>query len=86
MESCMRDRIIRYFPLAERACFPQVGNSIGPLMGALQGSAQTAFVARMQSPTLLSVCGGVLFVLGIVTVGSRTIATVFIRGRAVIRQ
>ena len=39
-----------------------VGNSIGPLMGALQGSAQTSFVTRMQSPTLLSVCGGVLFV------------------------
>jgi phosphate/sulfate permease len=54
-----------------------VGNATGPLGIALRNSAQTGFVVDLQSnDLLLPAIGGLCFVVGIVTVGSRTIATV----------
>jgi hypothetical protein len=55
-----------------------VGNATGPLMLCLQHSSQQSAAVRTleSSPTRLAAVGGLCFVLGILMVGSRTIATV----------
>jgi hypothetical protein len=61
MASCMRDHVLRYFPLAERACFCQVAAALaepeGPRAGELRAISdchlsEGASQNRIQIPIL----------------------------------